>query len=95
MTDKDRDTDRKPRQGREEAEVRTWRWAGTEKKRQTKPERPRNRENRAGQGRDSKVEERGQRQTDRSRYGRLIAPSACHMLDLLRVLTASSWQPQD
>lgn len=32
---------------------------------------------------------------DRSRYERLIAPSACYMLDLLRVLTASSWQPQD
>ena len=26
---------------------------------------------------------------DRSRYERLIAPSACYMLDLLRVLTAS------
>lgn len=95
MTDKDRDTDREPRQGREEPEVRTWRWAGTEKKRQTKPERLRNGENRAGQGRDSKAEARGQWQTDRSQYERLIAPSACYTLDLLRVLTASSWQPQD
>ena len=69
MTDKDRDTDREPRQGREEAEVRTWRWAGTEKKRQTKPERLRNGENRAGQGRDSKTEARGQWQTDRGMKG--------------------------
>lgn len=70
--------------------------AGTEKKRHTKPERPRETE-RTGLGRagTARVEERGQRQTDRSWYGRLIAPSACHMLDLLRVLTASSWQPRD
>lgn len=48
-----------------------------------------------GRARNSKVEEAGDSgKTDRSWYGRLIAPSACHMLDLLRVLTASSWQPQ-
>ena len=69
MTNKDRDTDREPRQGREEAEVRTWRWAGTEKTRQTKPERLRNGENRAGQGRDGKTEARGQWQTDRGMKG--------------------------
>lgn len=68
---------------------------GRDREEKTKPERLRNGENRAGQGRDSKAEARGQGQTDRSQYERLIAPSACYTLDLLRVLTASSWQPQD